>query len=44
MYLMHLNLAYKLKCEINLTLLSTWSGIYLSQWRCFGAPLWELDP
>jgi len=44
MYLMLLNLVDKLKCEIHLTLLSTYSCIYLSQWRCFWAPLWELAP
>jgi len=38
MYLMLLNLVYKLTCETNLTSLYTQSHIYLSQWRCFGAP------
>ena len=40
---MLLNSGHKLKCETNLTLLSTQSHIYLPQWRYFGAPFWELS-
>jgi len=44
MCFMLLNSVHKVKCETNLTLLCTSSHIYLSQWRCFGAPFWELSP
>ena len=44
MYLTLLNLVHKLKCETSLTLLSTKSHFYLSQWRYFGAYFWELAP